>query len=214
MANSENNDFSFEDLLKEEVIQNIDNIDLAEQLGKVTRIEQDKIEVRAPSMDKEESRIKKEAAVRDTKEESIDYFSSSHVPMVAPTEVLAYRSNGAQPFLLKKLKNGEYREADFIDLHGKTTEEAYEFTRRFIMHARKEGFRCVLIIHGKGEREHLKRKATLKSYVAHWLRQMPEVLAYHSAPEWKGGTGAVMVILKKGDKESDDNRELHALRTR
>ena len=43
---------------------------------------------------------------------------------------------------------------------------------------------------------------------------MPEVLAYHSAPEWKGGTGAVMVILKKGDKESDDNRELHALRTR
>ncbi len=214
MTASEKDDFSFEDLLHQEVIQNVDNIDLAEQVGKVTKLEQDKIEVRAPSMDKEESRIRKEAAVRDTKEESIDYFSSTYVPMVAPTEVLSFRCDGAQPFLLKKLKNGEYREADFIDLHGKTIEDAYEYTRRFILHARKEGFRCVLIIHGKGEREHLKRKATLKSYVAHWLKQMPEVLAYHSAPEWKGGTGAVMVILKKGDKESNDNRELHALRTR
>ena len=43
---------------------------------------------------------------------------------------------------------------------------------------------------------------------------MPEVLAFHSAPEWKGGTGALMVILKKGDKASLDNRELHAVRTR
>lgn len=211
---SANNDFSFEDLLMEEAVKTTDNIDLVGQLGKVRKMEQDKVELPAATMDKETSRIKKEAASRDTKEESIDYFSSTYVPVVAPNEVLSYRSPGAQPFLLKKLKNGEYREADFIDLHGKTVEEAYEYTRRYVLMARNEGFRCILIIHGKSERQHAKRQTTLKSYVAHWLRQMPEVLAYHSAPEWKGGTGAVMVILKKGDKASMDNRELHSVRTR
>lgn len=208
------NNFSFEELLEQEVVQAVDNIDLVKEVGKIAKIEQDKVASTTPSMDKELSRIKKEAAVKDTKEESIDYFSSTFVPMVAPNEVLSYRSPGAQPFLIRKLKNGEYHEADYIDLHGKKLEAAYEITRRFILHSRQEGFRCVLIIHGKGERAQLKTKATLKSYLAHWLKQMPEVIAYHSAPEWKGGTGALMVILKKGDKASMDNRELHALRTR
>lgn len=207
-------DLSFEELLVQESIQNTDNLDLLPKTGKVTKLDQDKVEVHTPSMDKETSRIRKEAAVKDTKEEEIDYFSSTFVPMVAPNEVISYRSNGAQPHLFRKLKNGEYSEADFIDLHGKTVEEAYEYTRRYILYAREQGYRCILIIHGKGERDHLKKKATIKSYLAHWLKQMPEVIAYHSAPEWKGGTGAVMVILKKGDKASLDNRELHARRTR
>lgn len=214
MTQAHNDSLSFEDLLMEETIKKVDNIDLVEKLGKVKKLEQDKVAHNSPSMDKETSRIKKEAATRDTKEKSVDYFSSTFVPLVAPNEVISYRSAGAQPFLLKKLKNGEYREADFIDLHGKTVEEAYEYTRRYIVHSRAEGYRCILIIHGKCDREYVKRKATLKSYVAHWLKQMPEVIAYHSAPEWKGGTGAVMVILKKGDKASFDNRELHAVRTR
>lgn len=211
---TDNKDFSFEQLLQEEVVKHVDNIDLVEQVGKITKLKQDKVATHTPSMDKEIAKIKQEAAVRDTKEETIDHVSSSFVPMVAPNEVLSYRSAGAQPFLLKKLKNGEYREADFIDLHGKTVDEAYEYVRRYILFARQQGYRCVLIIHGKGERDYLKRKATLKSYLAHWLKQMPEVIAYHSAPDWKGGVGALMVILKKGDKASFDNRELHALRTR
>lgn len=205
---------SFEDLLSEEAVHNTDNLDLLPQTGKITKIKQDKIEFHTPSMDKETSKIKKEAAVKDTTEEELDYFSSTFVPMVAPNEVISYRSSGAQPYLFKKLKHGEYIEADFIDLHGKTVEQAYETTRRYIMFARQQGYRCILIIHGKGERDHLKKKATIKSYLAHWLKQMPEVLAYHSAPEHKGGTGAVMVILKKSDKESLDNREMHARRRR
>lgn len=209
-------DFSvdFEQLLQEEVIKNVDNIDLAPKIGKITKIKQDKVATSTPSMDRDLAKIKQEAAVRDTKEESVDHYSSTFVPMVAPNDILSYRSEGVQPFLLKKLKNGEYREADFIDLHGKTVEEAYEYVRRYVTFSRQQGYRCILIIHGKGERDYLKRKATLKSYVAHWLKQMPDVLAYHSAPDWKGGAGALMVILKKGDKASFDNRERHALRTR
>lgn len=204
--------FSFDELLAQEAKQLKDELDLDKEIGEVKKINQDKVLLTTPSMDKETARIKKDAASRDTKEEEIDYFSSSHVPLVGPNDVLAYRSPGAQPFLLNKLKRGEYREADFIDLHGMKLEAAYEYTRRYIVYSREQGYRCILIIHGKAETQ--RQKATLKSYLAHWLRQMPEVVAYHSAPEWKGGTGAVLVILKKSDKESLLNRERHAVRTR
>lgn len=214
MGNTTPADLSFEDLLGQEAVQNTHNLDLLPMTGKITKLKQDTVAMQSPSMDKELAKIRKDAATKDTKEEELDHVSSTFVPLVGPNEVLSYRSNGAQPHLFRKLKNGDYIEADFIDLHGKTIEEAYEFTRRYIAYAREQGFRCILIIHGKNEREHQKKQATIKSYLAHWLKQMPEVLAYHSAPEWKGGTGALMVILKKGDKASFDNRELHARRTR
>ena len=130
--------------------------------------------------------------------------------MVEPNDVLEYRRPGVQPYILRKLRQGEYSEADFIDLHGKTIEKAYDMVMHFLTFAKQKEFRCILIIHGKGMRQ--KQKALMKSYVAHWLRQIPEVLAFHSAPEWKGGTGAVMVILKKGEKASAENREQYARR--
>ena len=52
-------------------------------------------------------------------------------------------------------------------------------------------------------------KIAIAVYVAHWLKQLPDVLAFHSAPEWKGGCGAVYVILKKADKQSIINREIY-----
>lgn len=214
MSAKNNQDFSFEQLLNEEMVQKVDNIDLIEKLGKIKRIEQDKIETTCTSMDRELSRIKKEAASSSTQKEIVDHVSSSFVPLLQPNQTVEYKSPGVQPYLFKKLKRGEYNEADFIDLHGKTIEEAYDIIIKYIAFARRQGYRCVLIIHGKGDREYLKQKATLKSYVAHWLKQMPEVLAYHSAPEWKGGVGALMVILKKDDKASFLNREMHSVRTR
>ena len=194
--------------------ENAQEIDFAKAVGKVDKLKQDTVVKTTALMDKELSHIKREAAERDNKQEYDDHVSSAFVPIVDPNEVLSWKTPGAQPYLLRKLKNGEYREADFIDLHGKTVEQAYELTRRFIAHAHDEGFRCVLIIHGKGDRDHARKQATIKSYVAHWLKQMPEVIAYHSAPEWKGGTGALMIIVKKSSKESLHNRELHARRRR
>ena len=37
-------------------------------------------------------------------------------------------------------------------------------------------------------------------------------VAYASAPVWKGGTGALCIILKKGDKASIVNREIYQKR--
>lgn len=175
----------------------------------IQRLKQDKVEKKSKLLDKETAKVRQEAAVTDRREAELE-ASSAFVPMVDPNEVLSFRREGVQPFVLTKLKKGEYIEADYIDLHGKTVEDAYTLVMRFLEHARREEFRCVLIIHGKGAKG--PQKALLKSYTAHWLRQIPDVLAYHSAPEWKGGCGSVMVILKKGDKERAVNREEHARR--
>ncbi|SPT68220.1 Probable DNA endonuclease SmrA [Anaerobiospirillum thomasii] len=198
----------FENLLKEQ-IESEDTESFEKVATDVKKIVQDKIATKSALMDKELAKIRQDSASTDKKQET-DHVSSSFVTMVDPNDVLSYKTPGTQPLMLRKLKNGEYREADFIDLHGKTLEQAYDLTRHFIAHAREHEFRCVLIIHGKGMNQ--RPKAQLKSYVNHWLKQMKDVLAFHSAPDFKGGTGAVMIILKKGDKSSAINREEHARR--
>ncbi len=43
-------------------------------------------------------------------------------------------------------------------------------------------------------------KLYLKTHVNSWLRQHRDVLAFVSAPEKQGGTGAVLVLLKRAEK--------------
>lgn len=202
-------DNDFLRLLKEQDEQQTDEVDLKSHFEDVRPLTQDKIATTTPLLDKRSADLRKEAAQK-VPEKEVDTASSAFVPMVEPNDVLEYRRPGVQPYILRKLRQGEYSEADFIDLHGMTIEKAYDTVMHFLTFAKQQEFRCILIIHGKGMRQ--KQKALLKSYVAHWLRQIPEVLAFHSAPEWKGGTGAVMVILKKGPKASEENRELYARR--
>lgn len=201
---------SFLDLLKEKAEnQESDKKSFYQEISDIVPIKQDTIEKKTALLDKVISKIRREAACRLPEKEN-EGASSAFVPMVGPNDVLEYRKPGVQPFVIARLRAGEYHEADFIDLHGKTIEKAYHTVMDFISFAKEQEFRCILIIHGKGERQ--KEKALIKSYVAHWLRQIPEVLAFHSAPQWKGGTGAVMIILKKGDKARAINRENHARR--
>ena len=186
-----------------------DQPDFAKAAGPVKRMHQDKIETSSVLLDPALAKARQHSAVT-LPEKPTETASSSFVQMVSPQAILEYRRPGVQPYIVKKLRNGEYSEADFIDLHGLTVEQAYEKVMRFIAYAKEREYRCILIIHGKGQMQ--KQKALIKSFTAHWLKQIPEILAFHSAPEWKGGTGAVIAILKKGDKASALNRELHARR--
>jgi DNA-nicking Smr family endonuclease len=52
----------------------------------------------------------------------------------------------------------------------------------------------------------------LKSHIAVWLPQINAVLAFHSAQRHHGGTGAVYILLKKGSKAKQHNREIHGLK--
>ncbi len=203
------NDNDFASLLAQSENEHGDDLTFAEAAGPVKRMKQDNIEKTTPLLDKNTAKLRQEAAVK-LPEKLTESASSAFVHMVGPQEVLEFRRPGIQPYIIRKLKNGEYSEADFIDLHGLTVEKAYERVMRFIAFAKEKEYRCILIIHGKGQMQ--KQKALIKSFTAHWLRQIPEVLAFHSAPEWKGGTGAVMIVMKKGDKASALNREIHSRR--
>ena len=87
-----------------------------------------------------------------------------------------------------------------LDLHGQYVDAARDALWAFITQHHHQGTRCVLIIHGKGG--HNFEPSALKSHVNHWLKQIPGVVAFHSARNRDGGTGAVYVLLKKERKPS------------
>ena len=70
--------------------------------------------------------------------------------------------------------------------------------------------RCLLILHGKGERS--TPRALLKSHVSAWLPQLPAVMAMHSAERRHGGSGALYVLLRKSERKKAENRERHQKR--
>lgn len=97
---------------------------------------------------------------------------------------------------LRKLARGNFPVDDEIDLHGMTVAEAHEVLQRFITDACLRGFTCVRIVHGKGLGSG-SRGPVLKRKVASLLRRWEQVLAYVSARQVDGGTGAVYVLLGK-----------------
>lgn len=112
-----------------------------------------------------------------------------------PGDTLEFARPGLQRSVLRKLKRGEYRISDSLDLHGLNIPSAREMFRDFLVGARRRRGGCVLIVHGKGYRsDH--RGPVLKGMVDKWLRQRDEVLAFCSARPVDGGTGAVYVLLK------------------
>jgi DNA-nicking Smr family endonuclease len=72
--------------------------------------------------------------------------------------------------------------------------EAKEALRMFLAHALERHIRCVRIVHGKGLRSG-HRGPVLKSAVSSVLRRVGPVLAYVSARQVDGGTGALYVLL-------------------
>ena len=118
-------------------------------------------------------------------------------PPIQADQHVYYACNGVQSSQLKKLENGTLKIQDSLDLHGMTIEEAQDHIARFFkVFCQHHGCRCVRIVHGKAY-SNPHREATLKSHVNHWLRQLPEVLAFNSAPPKLGGSGSVLVLLKK-----------------
>lgn len=115
-------------------------------------------------------------------------------PELASGEELVFARDGVPATILRKLRRGQYRIQAEIDLHGLTVPEAKEELRTFLAHALEHHFRCVRIIHGKGLRSG-HRGPVLKGAVSSVLRRIGPVLAYVSARQVDGGTGAVYVLL-------------------
>jgi len=115
-------------------------------------------------------------------------------PTLASGDELVFHRVGVPNSILRKLRRGQYHVQAEIDLHGLTVIEAKETLREFLTYALERGFRCVRIIHGKGLRSGHKGPV-LKGAVSSVLRRTGPVLAYVSARQVDGGTGAVYVLL-------------------
>ena len=113
---------------------------------------------------------------------------------VASQAALSYRIATLQHKVFEDLKAGNLRWFEAVDLHGCTVEEARSAVLQIIQMAKDENQNVIKIVHGKGP------EAILKTYVNGWLRQHRDVLAFVSAPEKQGGTGAVLVLLKRAER--------------
>lgn len=115
---------------------------------------------------------------------------------LGPGDLLEYLAAGHPPRLLRQLKRGQYAVQDEIDLHCMTQTQAESVLRQFLAEARRDGRRCVRVIHGKGLRSG-EPGPLLKAMVERLLRLRADVLAFASAPARAGGSGAVLVLLAR-----------------
>ena len=127
-----------------------------------------------------------------------DLLSDQFEPLEMETgEELLYIRAGLQQRTLRKLRRGLFLPGAELDLHGMTVPVARQAVAEFLQECGRRRIQCARIIHGKG-RGSRHRGPVLKQKVGGWLRQRNEVLAYCSARNCDGGTGAVYVLLKRG----------------
>ncbi len=111
-------------------------------------------------------------------------------------EEISYLRAGLHRRTLGRLRRGHWRVQDEIDLHEMNIAAASESVRAFLEIARRAGFGCVKIIHGKGLRSG-PDGPQLKRMTASLLARHPRVCAFASARPNDGGTGAVYVLLDR-----------------
>lgn len=110
-------------------------------------------------------------------------------------DTLAFMRPGLSRQVLRKLRGGYWATQDQLDLHGSRSDEARTMLAAFLAQAVKRGYRCVLVVHGKGLGSK-NREPVLRRKVAGWLAQRNDVLAFCQARPVDGGSGAVVILLK------------------
>lgn len=108
----------------------------------------------------------------------------------------SFHRGGLQRATLRNFRRGGIRPECRLDLHGYPRDRAQRTLEAFLYRAGTRGHRCVLIIHGKGQRSEA-RVAVLRQMVRAVLFADPEVIAYFPAQPRDGGEGAVYAYLKR-----------------
>jgi DNA-nicking Smr family endonuclease len=106
---------------------------------------------------------------------------------------------GLDPRVVRRLRRGDFAWQSHLDLHGLTATEARHAVDRFILEGFRAGWRCVLIVHGRGLNSKDRTpvlKERLKTWLAHG-RISKVVLAFSTARPCDGGAGALYVLLRR-----------------
>ncbi len=151
-------------------------------------------------------------AAENSEAVSEDPLSSEPVALVEPLDIIAFKRPGVQNGVYKNLRLGKYSLDARLDLHRMSVEQARQAIYRFVTDCVAHDVRAALITHGKGEGR--ETPAMLKSCVAHWLPELEEVLAFHTAQKQHGSYGATYVLFKKSDNKKLENKERNRKNTR
>jgi DNA-nicking Smr family endonuclease len=116
-------------------------------------------------------------------------------PEIAGEDIISFSRSGLQHKRMNQLRQGKMCIEATLDLHEHTSDEAIRSAENFLHRSQNKGFRTVCIIHGKGHYS-ADNKPILKNLLNSYLRQHPLVLAFHSAKNKQGGTGAIIVLIK------------------
>jgi len=136
-----------------------------------------------------------QAPVHANEELLADDAFSDNEPFEDCPDVLSFSRSGLQFSVLKKLRQGKFPIDHELDLHGLSVEQARRELQAFLGECEAIGVRHAIIVHGKGFRS--KDKPVIKPMVNRWLREVDNVLAFHSAQPRDGGSGAVYVLFRK-----------------
>ncbi|MDI5984440.1 Smr/MutS family protein [Halomonas sp. M4R5S39] len=146
------------------------------------------------------SAARRAAASAASDEHATGRTSDGRVEPVSPSEPLDFALPDLPWRTRSQLKRGRIAWEIGLDLHGYTLEEARRELEAFLRDAAAEGRRCVLVVHGKAWGT-TSDYPVIKSHVNAWLREWPAVLAFCSATESDGGTGAVYVLLRRRGRD-------------
>ncbi|MGI9288528.1 MAG: DNA endonuclease SmrA [Pseudomonadales bacterium] len=161
-----------------------------------------KAERRAASLAQQARRL----AAQQENGQDENFLGEDFIPPVKSDDILRFNKPGIQHGVLRKLRLGQYTIDARLDLHKHTVAQARVAVFDFIQDSMRYDVRTGLIVHGRGARSQ-PQKAMIKSCVNHWLQQLPEVLAFHSAQKHHGGVGAVYVLLRKSERQKQKTRE-------
>lgn len=122
-------------------------------------------------------------------------------------EWLSYKRNGIQSAVFKNLRIGKYALETTLNINKKRPEQVRNELLQFVADCQEMDIRSVLICYGQGHHATL-----LKSYLAQWLPELPDVQAFYTAQKHHGGLTSVYVLLRKSEQKRQQNRERHAAR--
>jgi DNA-nicking Smr family endonuclease len=100
--------------------------------------------------------------------------------------------------ILSRLRRGDFPLDAEFDFHGLDARQARRALVEQLEAARARGARCVLVVHGRGQ--HSETTPVLRHELPGWLQERPLaaiVMAFCTAPANRGGSGALLVLLRR-----------------
>ena len=197
MSNSEQEDISFESAL-------------SESLGDVTQLSgEESAAFKNLSARRDNEMLAKQlkrAAISEAIQDESNPLSISLRQTVDPDDMLSFKRPGIQDGVFKNLRLGKYGVEALVDLQRLRINDCRNELYQKIQSNHELGVRTLLVKHGRGYNSQ-PVPALTKSYVAQWLQEMSEVIAFHSAQRLHGSLAATYVLLKKHPNQKQINRE-------